>query len=142
MRKSKKKLSVIILAFGLVLSSAFTSLAAWEQSEQGWKYKDDTIQQYVTDKWVESASEKGLWYYVNVDGIMATNTLVDGVYFVNENGEWREDSQSSSTQTGGATHNSNQGNTWDGNGVTGQVGDHPLPFTDEEIDAIQNATFY
>lgn len=90
MKKSIKRIALAILVTGAVFSSTFISLAGWEQSEQGWKYKDDNTQQYVTARWIESASEAGLWYYIKADGIMATNAWIDDVYYVNEAGEWRE----------------------------------------------------
>lgn len=90
MKKSIKGIALAILVTGAVCSSTFISLAGWEQSETGWKYKDDNTQQYVAARWVESTSEAGLWYYIGTDGVMVTNTLIDNQYYVNEAGEWRE----------------------------------------------------
>lgn len=103
-----KRKSIKIMTTTLLLSTmlSFSSLAAWEQSEAGWKYKDDNTQQYVTARWIESVSEAGLWYYIKDDGIMATNAWIDDVYYVNEAGEWRE----------GQTDGNNQGDidSWKG----------------------------
>ena len=42
--------------------------------------------------------------------------------------------------TGGGS--SNKGKTWDGNGVTGKVGDTTIELPRDTIEAIQNATYY
>lgn len=98
MRKSVK---ILAIASVITIMSTFSAFASWEQSEAGWKYKDDSTNTYVTSTWIESTTEKGLWYYVDQNGVMATNVLIDGVYYVNEAGEWRESgsSGSSSSQT-------------------------------------------
>lgn len=44
-------------------------------------------------------------------------------------------------QSDGGGSSSNKGRTWDGNGVD-EVGDHPLSITDEEAEAMRNATYY
>lgn len=101
MNYMQKSASLLAVASAITIMSTFSAFASWEQSEAGWKYKDDTTQQYVVSKWIESATEKGLWYYVDQNSIMATNTLIDNQYYVNELGEWRESgsSGSSSSQT-------------------------------------------
>lgn len=144
-----KRKSIKLIATTLLLSTmlSFSSLAAWEQSEQGWKYKDDTTNVYVVSQWIESASEAGLWYYIKDDGIMATNTLIDGVYYVNELGEWRESTGGSSfVSPGNQTNTTNQStsdnNSRGGLGAPGQLGDKPLPIDGELADNIANATYY
>lgn len=95
----RKSVSLLAVASAITIMSTFSAFASWEQSEAGWKYKDDTTQQYVVSKWIESATEKGLWYYVDQNSIMATNTLIDNQYYVNELGEWRESSSSGSSSS-------------------------------------------
>ena len=109
MRKSVKILAV---ASAITIMSTFTPFASWENSEQGWKYKDDSTNTYVTSTWIESASEAGLWYYVDQNGVMATNTVIDNVYYVNEAGEWRESSSSGSNQSQSSSQESG-GFNWD-----------------------------
>lgn len=95
----KKLVKILVIASAITIVSSFSAFAGWEQqSDSTWKYKDDNTQQYVTARWIENNSEQGLWYYIKADGIMAINTTVDGVYYVNELGEWRE-------STGGSNEN-------------------------------------
>lgn len=95
-----KRKSIKILTTTLLLSTmlSFSAFADWEQVGTQWKYKDDTTNVYVTSQWIESASEKGLWYYLDVNGVMAVNTTTPDGYYVNELGEWRD--------TTGGSHNS------------------------------------
>ena len=43
----------------------------------------------VRNKWVTD-TEKGKSYYLGSNGVMATNTVIDGTYRVNEEGEYVE----------------------------------------------------
>lgn len=111
MNYMQKSVKILAVASAITIMSTFSAFASWEQSEAGWKYKDDNCQQYITSQWIESTTEKGLWYYIDQNGVMATDTLIDNQYYVNERGEWREsgaggagggsssESQSTSSQT-------------------------------------------
>lgn len=114
-----KRKSIKLISTTLLLSTmlSFSSLAAWEQSEAGWKYKDDNTQQYVTARWIESATEQGVWYYLNEQGIMAVNTLIDNQYYVNEAGEWRDTTGGSNTNI--PDNSSNNGISWGDPNETG-----------------------
>ena len=61
---------------------------AWEQDALNqWKYSLNGV--YLTNTWIESITEQGAWYFLNENGIMATNTnTVDG-YYVNATGVYR-----------------------------------------------------
>ncbi len=108
----RKSVSLLAVASAITIMSTFSAFASWEQSEAGWTYKDDNSNTYVVSKWIESASEAGLWYYLNNDGVMATDTVIDNVYYVNEAGEWRESSSSGSNQSQGSSQESG-GFNWD-----------------------------
>lgn len=114
MRKSVK---ILAIASVITIMSTFSAFASWEQSEAGWKYKDDSTNTYVTSTWIESTTEKGLWYYVDQNGVMATNVLIDGVYYVNEAGEWRE-----SGSSGSSSSQTDSGFNWDDYFDEGGVG--------------------
>lgn len=96
-----KLVKILAVSCAITIMSSFSAFADWEQqSDSTWKYKDDISQQYVASQWIESASEKGLWYYLDQNGVMAVNTTTPDGYYVNELGEWRE-------STGGSKDNSN-----------------------------------
>lgn len=85
-----KVVKILAVSCAITIMSSFSAFAGWEQQADGaWKYKDEVIGAYVASQWIESATEKGLWYYLDQNGVMAVNTTVDG-YYVNELGEWRE----------------------------------------------------
>lgn len=84
-----KILKILAVSCAITIMSSFSAFADWEQADGVWKYKDEVTRAYVASQWIESASEKGLWYYLDQNGVMAVNTTVDG-YYVNELGEWRE----------------------------------------------------
>lgn len=107
MKNQAIKLVVITLLLSSVLT--FTSLAGWTQTDAGWRYKEDAKNTYLSKCWIESETEKGLWYYLDENGLMATDKLIDDLYYVNELGEWREGSSSQkvSTPTNNQTNNKN-----------------------------------
>ena len=96
MKKNIKILTLTFIATCMLSLSAFPAYAGWEQVDGTWKYKDDSTNEFLTSKWIESTSEKGLWYYIDQNGVMAVSTTTPDGYYVNEHGEWRESSQSSS----------------------------------------------
>ena len=52
-------------------------------------YFDPEDGSMVRNKWVTD-TEKGKSYYLGSNGVMATNTVIDGTYRVNEEGEYVE----------------------------------------------------
>lgn len=99
----KKGIGILVLTGMLSFAGAFTVFAGWEQqADNSWKYKNDESGEYVTGQWIQSATETGLWYYIDETGVMATNTLVDDLYWVNENGEWREKSSGGTQASNGS----------------------------------------
>lgn len=88
----KNGVKILALVGLLSLASSFPALAAWEQQpDTTWKYFDESAGAYLTGQWIESQTEKGLWYYLDDAGVMVTDKVIDG-YYVNELGEWREGS--------------------------------------------------
>lgn len=95
-----KLVKILAVSCAITIMSSFSAFASWEQVDGAWKYKDEVTEAYVTSQWIESATEKGLWYYLNEQGVMAVHTVIDNQYYVNERGEWRD-------TTGGSKDNSN-----------------------------------
>lgn len=61
---------------------------AWELDAQGqWKYSLNGV--YVVNTWVESLTEPGAWYFLNENGVMATNTYTVDGYYVDAQGVYR-----------------------------------------------------
>lgn len=86
----KKSLAIAALATSLVMGSTFTSFAGWEQSEAGWKYKDDTSGVYYLNGWywIDGNSDNiAECYYFDNTEIMSANTVVDN-YTINGEGQW------------------------------------------------------
>ena len=54
-----------------------------------WYYFDTETGEMLRNKWITD-TEKGKSYYVDSDGVLATNTVIDGQYRVDENGEYVE----------------------------------------------------
>ena len=54
-----------------------------------WYYFDTETGEMLRNKWITD-TEKGKSYYVGSDGVLATNTVIDGQYRVNEKGEYVE----------------------------------------------------
>lgn len=102
-----KSLAISVLAAGLVLSNTFTSLAGWEQSEAGWKYKDDTTNVYLSNGWHWlDGNNDGIseCYYLDSAGIMAVSTMVDN-YTINADGQWTVDNVVQTQQNSEAVNN-------------------------------------
>ena len=76
MRKSKTTALLAILAF-LILGTAFTSFAAarynWYQSDENWRCADQNGDDYY-GAWAKSGAD---WYWLDEEGFMAMETLVD-----------------------------------------------------------------
>lgn len=107
MKKSIKRITLAILVTGAVFSNTFISLAAWEQSEQGWKYKDDGKGVYLVNGWHWlDGNNDGIseCYYLDSAGIMAVNTMVDN-YTINADGQWTVDNVVQTQQNSEAVNN-------------------------------------
>lgn len=108
----KKGLAIAVMATSLILSSTFTSLAAWEQVNGAWKYSENN--NYLSNGWFWlDGDNNGVaeCYYLGIDCIMAVNTVVEG-YTVDINGAWTVDGvvQTKVVGAGGQTSNtSNSG---------------------------------
>lgn len=103
-----KILKILAVSCAITIMSSFSAFADWEQVGTQWKYKDEVTDGYVASQWIESTTEKGLWYYLDENGLMATNTVIDNQYYVNEAGEWRESSGGSSSVNPGNQSNNTQ----------------------------------
>lgn len=133
----KKLVKILVIASAITIVSSFSAFADWEQqSDSTWKYKDDISQQYIASQWIESATEKGLWYYLDENGVMAVNTTTPDGYYVNDKGEWRESSggsasvnQGNQSNVGGQTE-TNQNSS---NFHSIELGDKPIQ-SDPEFD--------
>lgn len=82
----KKNCKVLLMGMALSMACSFTSLAGWEQAEDGsWKFytKDGSL---ATNAWKISGDK---WYYFDSNGNMAVNTLIEdqgNTYHVNADG--------------------------------------------------------
>ena len=95
----KVSLVTASLIFSLSLATSITSLAgSWQQEENNWRYKEDDGS-YATNKWIESSTEKGCWYYVDANGNMLVNATTPDGFTVNSEGEWRETTAATSMPT-------------------------------------------
>lgn len=125
-----KILKVLAVSCAITIMSSFSAFADWEQVGTQWKYKDEVTGAYVASQWIESATEKGLWYYIDENGIMATNTVIDNQYYVNEAGEWRENTGGSSSVNSG-NQSVPDDNSRGGLGAPIELGEEPV-YTDPE----------
>ncbi|WP_049962319.1 CAP domain-containing protein [Oribacterium sp. FC2011] len=71
-----------LLAVGSI--STITSLADWEQTENGWMYFESTTGMMATG-WKQI---DGKWYCLNDSGILYTNCTTPDGYYVDANGVW------------------------------------------------------
>ena len=72
-----------VAAMILTAGMAMTSFADWSQQNGKWYYYNDNNGRLVRNDWVCS---KDAWYYMDYNGVMQTNSLIDDTYYVNENG--------------------------------------------------------
>lgn len=75
--------SVLIAAAALTAAATITAFAGWSEQNGRWYYYNDRNGELVRNEWVEDG---GKWYFMDYDGVMMTNSMVDDVYFVNESG--------------------------------------------------------
>ncbi|RGY98417.1 hypothetical protein [Clostridium sp. AM58-1XD] len=84
MRKSIKRLIVLILALCLSVSTSITSFAdGWVQDSKGWKAKNSDGS-YITNSWYQDS--EGLWYYIGADGYMLRSSWTPDNYYVGTDG--------------------------------------------------------
>ena len=88
----------------LTAGMATTSFADWSQQNGKWYYYNDNNGRLVRNDWV---CPKDAWYYMDYNGVMQTNSLIDDTYYVNE--EWCQRSQ-----THGSTSTTAAGTRADG----------------------------
>ncbi len=79
----KRTLCTMGLAAAMTAGLALTSFAGWSHDGINWYYYHDRSGDLITDEWVKS---NDIWYYMNHDGKMLTNSLVDDLYYVDANG--------------------------------------------------------
>ena len=58
----------------------------WKEINGVWYYLQEDGRMYTG--WKEE--DPGIWYYLNPDGSMAVNTVIDGLYSINSEGQWIE----------------------------------------------------
>ena len=95
--KNSKLPQILAAAAVMAAVSAVPAFAAsgWQMEGDQWVYLD-RYGDKMTDTWKKS--ENGFWFYLDDDGYMAVNRLVengDDYYYVNEDGarvknEWRK----------------------------------------------------
>ena len=68
-----------VAAMILTAGMAMTSFADWSQQNGKWYYYNDNNGRLVRNDWVCS---KDAWYYMDYNGVMQTNSLIDDTYYV------------------------------------------------------------
>jgi glucan-binding YG repeat protein len=71
------------------ITSAGSKAVGWLQINGKWYYFDSG-NIMAAKKWIPSASEAGVWYYLGENGDMQTDTTIDDLYTVDAEGKWRE----------------------------------------------------
>lgn len=66
----------------------------WEQVDTSWKYSLNNV--YLTSSWVESQEVKGVWYFLNSDGLMLKSSLTPDGYYVDSNGVYTSNTSNTS----------------------------------------------
>lgn len=82
MKRKTKAAAVFGAAAVLTMGAAFTSMAAWQQTDNTWIFTDNSGNR-VTDSWRQSGE---YYYYLDSNGEMATDRWVDDTYYVDVNG--------------------------------------------------------
>ena len=83
--KKSRWIMTALAAAALTAGMSMTALAeGWVEKDNGqWGYQENDGS-WATDVWGRDAA--GQYYYLNSDGDMAVSQLIDGTYYVNENG--------------------------------------------------------
>ena len=149
----RKSLRILALTGVLTIACSFTAMANWEQTGAQWKYKDDATGTYLANGWNwldgngDGVSE---CYYLNTDGIMTVNTMVDG-WSVNEQGQWTVAGVVQTKVVSGGSSQSNIGNPSDNRVPDNPYIDKSNPYAydgdlsmpeETTIDVITDATGY
>lgn len=81
MKKMKLLFTTLVIS-AIMATTAFAG--EWKQEQAGWRYKNDDGT-YSTSSWVADGND---WYYLDAEGIMQTEDLIDGqiTYHFNEDG--------------------------------------------------------
>ena len=94
MRKQTKIAALVSAAALLAIGASMTSFADWVGPLEDGSYEyHDSYGEAITDEWrtgVSSRDGKTYYYYLDSDGKMATDKLIESgehLYYVNENGE-------------------------------------------------------
>jgi len=70
----------------------------WEKvNNNSWKYSLNGV--YLTSSWVESQEIKGVWYFLNSDGLMLKSSYTPDGYYVDSNGVYTSNSSNTSNST-------------------------------------------
>lgn len=64
------------------IGTVYAKDKGWTETEGVWRYYEEE-DYYVTDTWKKRGDD---WYYLNEDGLIATNAQIDG-YYVNQDGK-------------------------------------------------------
>ena len=89
-----KKRYTIITAAALLGSLLMTNpLQALAQVADGWQMEDGNWYYYQAEKKLENTwiQYNDKWYYLGNDGVMAADTYADGGHYLNRNGEWEKE---------------------------------------------------
>lgn len=107
MKKAKKMIGILGISAALSLGVFGSAFAGnWEKDSAGWWYDnlDGTYPasawQHIDGQWYYFNANgymvtgwqniSGKWYYFYTDGSMASNTWIDGAYYVDADGEWAQ----------------------------------------------------
>lgn len=99
-----------------------SDLGAWELMADG-EYKFKGVSgEYVTSAWIESQTEVGVWFFVGADGVMMKGETTPDGYWVNDVGEYRSGSDSTSTTDNTQHNNGGKRSVLDDPGVSASPG--------------------
>lgn len=85
---SKKIMALTIsgmigLSMGASTESNADIKSGWVKTNKGWNYYENGG---IRTGWLK---DNGIWYYLNEDGVMVSNTIIDG-YYLGADGAWIE----------------------------------------------------
>ena len=86
----RKGTTAALLSGLFIISATATAFAgAWEQAENGWKYRDDSGSYAASEwRWIDGNGDgQAECYYFYSDGYMAHNNEIEGSH-VNDDGQW------------------------------------------------------
>ncbi|MCI8453721.1 MAG: hypothetical protein HFE84_03790 [Lachnospiraceae bacterium] len=86
--KNKQSFAILAMASMMAVSMNMTAMADWSKSGDQWYYYNNTSGKLVKSDWVQF---EGKWYYVDADGAMVMNQMIDDSFYVNESGEMVKD---------------------------------------------------